>query len=729
MALVEDTGAAAVPLPPGRPGRLAGPGPRREPDAATAAEAACAGPTVDSDDHMRRLALEAAEPGLAQEMSTMLFGETLAEVAAMCGADAGELPLPALARRLAEEVVDLVWTPLGGCIPLLRHCLEEDVRAKLQLFWRCVVALCMMPLPHLAALSLRKRQFFDNLDALLPPADAAPAAARRAHLRLNLPIFSMTARLPSEGGRSGPATAGASPPAPAAPAAAVVEARPAAAAERPRPLAAGEEQQVGPRGDEHERLDKVTTAARHTHDVGYKRWERFNVDQALHELDAGDGRASRTVKVDVSKMAESQEGVDYDDPVKALDQAIAKLRETPEATEAGGEPVEVQKDAAAKEVPSRATESLESLASEAIVEECGMHAPDVKLLDDTTGSTAAKLAEQYQKWQHFGGSDGDELDDVDDLDDDMEGSGHSKLDLDAIKGPKEEVAKIHRHWRREQKEREVGVRKDKRSAAQQLQAERRAAREPELPAGPIIHRPCEYRPPSDPSAAAAQALARDYGKWKNFDADSVILDMDNEGTTEDGTALRCNTSKHSAVLNCENYTKDREEYDLDQEIEEQIGGLKKTLAQRVKDAAGCKLEGNSLMREGRFQDACEAYQKGLEVMELCTQASVLMADSMEQKQRRLLADLHRNLAAAHLELHQFDAARASCDAALAEAKKLGDGEDEKARYRRAMALFGLGRTSDAQLDTDRLAVLLGEQDPAVRRLRARAHEGQLGGMD
>lgn len=38
-----------------------------------------------------------------------------------------------------------------------------------------------------------------------------------------------------------------------------------------------------------------------------------------------------------------------------------------------------------------------------------------------------------------------------------------------------------------------------------------------------------------------------------------------QGTTQEGTAVRCIASQESAMLNCENYTKDREEYDLDQE--------------------------------------------------------------------------------------------------------------------------------------------------------------------
>jgi len=61
----------------------------------------------------------------------------------------------------------------------------------------------------------------------------------------------------------------------------------------------------------------------------------------------------------------------------------------------------------------------------------------------------------------------------------------------------------------------------------------------------------------------------------------------------------------------------------------------------------------------------------------------------------------------------------SCDEALRQAAELGEHEDEKARYRRALALLGLGRHAEARKDADRLAALLGEHDPAVKRLRAR----------
>jgi len=83
--------------------------------------------------------------------------------------------------------------------------------------------------------------------------------------------------------------------------------------------------------------------------------------------------------------------------------------------------------------------------------------------------------------------------------------------------------------------------------------------------------------------------------------------------------------------------------------------------------------------------------------------------------------LHRNLAAAQLKLADFEGARESCDKALQFADKNGEGpDDEKTRYRRALALLRLGRSEEAQLDIKRLLAARGSEDAAVKRLLAEA---------
>jgi tetratricopeptide (TPR) repeat protein len=332
-----------------------------------------------------------------------------------------------------------------------------------------------------------------------------------------------------------------------------------------------------------------------------------------------------------------------------------------------------------------------------------------------SSTTAASLHQDYQKWDNF-----DAYDDMDEVSDDDIGAD---MDLDALSGPQDEVRAIQKHWKRETN----AIRKAAREREKKTPSKSKVHVEvPTLPQGPEIQRPCTYRHASDPEAIAAGAIRRDYDKWKNFDADAAMLEMDNEGKTEEGDAMRMEARKSSAVLACEGYQKNREEYDLDQDIETQIGSLKKVIGQRLKDAAASKAEGNSLLRSGRAKEACRAYATGLETMEMCGQASVIMADTMADKSLRLIGDLHRNLAAAQLEVGDYEGTVSSCDEALKQtsSRRSDHGnhsaadEDEKALYRRAMALLNLGRHQDARKDIDALAAQRGDADPAVANLRA-----------
>merc|ERR1711865_411091 len=104
-------------------------------------------------------------------------------------------------------------------------------------------------------------------------------------------------------------------------------------------------------------------------------------------------------------------------------------------------------------------------------------------------------------------------------------------------------------------------------------------------------------------------------------------------------------------------------------------------------------------------------------MELCQQASVLMAESLAVKNGRLQADLYRNLAAAQLETGDYEGAKVSCDEALKKAQEREE-DDDKARYRRATALVKLGQFEAARKDADKLASMLGDEDDVVKKLRA-----------
>jgi hypothetical protein len=249
-------------------------------------------------------------------------------------------------------LVDVLWTPLAGCKSSLRGVPEQDARHKLQLFWRSSVALCMMPLGHLASQSQRKRPFVEDLDAHLPPQDATPAEARLAHIRLNLPIFAMmVARMPTDGAKPKPPAAAVEPqegakasgvPVALSPLSGMeqapcsdTEAREAAtkvATEVVTEVATEEATEEATEANietstyvpwEPASAEKVHTAARHTYDVGYKKWEHFDVDAAERELD--EPPRYKREKVNMSKMKEKMLQ-EHEDPVDALDAAIKKLK-------------------------------------------------------------------------------------------------------------------------------------------------------------------------------------------------------------------------------------------------------------------------------------------------------------------------------------------------------------------------------------------------------------------
>ncbi|CAK0840251.1 unnamed protein product [Prorocentrum cordatum] len=327
MALPADD---VVQLPPGQPGRIAGP----EEGAAEPAAAASVSPPpgaggqrggqrggqpeggVCDEAELRRLALEEAKGVLPNEIRMILSTseQTMLEVMEMCQDAPGEQ----LEERLANSLVDLLWAPLAGCVPQLPGLAEADVRMKVALFWRCAAALCAMPLAQLAAMTRRKRPFLRDLDPHVPPASSAPARERLAHVRLNLPIFAMVAKMPSELGKAAEeqpkadTLAGAS----AAPATTstedgvLLEELPR---ERPAPRAAPADAAA----------DKSKTAARHTYDVGYKKWDKFDVDEALREADDPPSDAPRVqVRFPGEAGADAAPPRTSDDPVEMLEGAM-----------------------------------------------------------------------------------------------------------------------------------------------------------------------------------------------------------------------------------------------------------------------------------------------------------------------------------------------------------------------------------------------------------------------
>lgn len=558
---------------------------------------------------------------LEKELSFMMPSQGLTTIASALGSEASTSEV---ASGLASELLDVLWNPLGGCESLILHLSDEDLGPKLQLFWRCAVALCMMPLQELEFMSRRKLQFL--------AAGTELPSSLLGHIRLNLPIFAMVAQMPeAKLPRADPSDGN-------------EEALPPEASARLEDTGSSETT-ANCQAEIRTTPPKIFTAARHTYDVGYSRWESFDVDTALQEVDAVSSQAPR--RLEEVKLPQASATLLVEDPLQALDAALANCR-VPEAAM----PVAVCPES----------------------------------------STARQLEKEYRRWDQF--DDNDDLDSEDEIG-----------DLDALTGPSDEVELIHSHWRREGRRQKRGGGGKREKRMQQI---------PALPTGPIKERPCEHRSAEDPAAAA---IARDYGKWKSYDANAALLDLDNEGKTAEGDAVRCSSQKGSACLSMENYSKDREEFELDEEIEQRLGSLKRAMAQRLQDAAGLKAEGNEQLRRGDPQNAARIYEQALTAMELGDQANAMMTESLLAKQSSLIADLLRNLAASHLELADYESARRCCDEVLRRAAERGV-QDEKARYRRCLASLRMGKRRDAEEDADHLEKLLGSQDLAVMRLRS-----------
>jgi len=355
-------------LPPNQPGRLdsastAGTSrasgsrskpQREEPRDDSSAFQVNLGPAVNTKEHLDRIGREEAAATLPNEMSMMLpvGSPGFSEVALMCGQE--NAPLDDVWRSFVEKLIDLLWAPPAGILSRLPGLSETDVRAKIQLFWRCAVALCIMPLSQLRMLSQRKAKICSALASCLPGDGASPPAERLAHLRLNLPVFSMVADMPREEKPASPPVCSTEGAAAAAPGRAQPEEGPGAAATaleeekeetldeviieevtESRSSATTESQGSASRPPQPKVVsaEKENSAARHTYDLGYKKWENFDVDTALRDVDRPEPRKQK-VDLEALRAKERRQELDFDDPVQALSKVIEESRKREAAAKA-----------------------------------------------------------------------------------------------------------------------------------------------------------------------------------------------------------------------------------------------------------------------------------------------------------------------------------------------------------------------------------------------------------
>eukprot|EP00659_Diplonema_papillatum_P010086 gene10086-15506_t len=163
-------------------------------------------------------------------------------------------------------------------------------------------------------------------------------------------------------------------------------------------------------------------------------------------------------------------------------------------------------------------------------------------------------------------------------------------------------------------------------------------------------------------------------------------------------------------IGCVDYKIDREEHDLDRDLDASTQKLKSRTSHYFRAAHACKEEGNALLRRGDPSGAAAKYAEGTAVVEQCLTVSVLMAPSMAEKVASLAVALHSNRAQACLQLERWGEALSEAASAL----ELDAGH-EKSRYRRAVACCELADYKASIADIN----LLPLSNPAGKALRKR----------
>ena len=85
---------------------------------------------------------------------------------------------------------------------------------------------------------------------------------------------------------------------------------------------------------------------------------------------------------------------------------------------------------------------------------------------------------------------------------------------------------------------------------------------------------------------------------ERFDDVQAVTDLENVGTTPEGNATRIETGKSTAFIECQNYTKDRAEVKLDEDLASSSSDLQRKIAQDSAVALGLKERGSDQLKAG-----------------------------------------------------------------------------------------------------------------------------------
>ena len=230
------------------------------------------------------------------------------------------------------------------------------------------------------------------------------------------------------------------------------------------------------------------------------------------------------------------------------------------------------------------------------------------------------------------------------------------------------------------------------------------------------------------SKASNSGLGNKYREWDRFDDVSALMGIENEGKSKDEPGFTMRASKGIAAMQCTDYVKDREEVELDQDLDERRTSLQQTINGRLVQAAELKQQGNALLKRGEAEGALVKYLEGESVLEVAENAKVILSARLSTTLDELLRDLRSNAAQAALNLEDWETAISVASAVL-DAHKT----HPKALYRRAMALIRRNeREADARQARADLKLLLHTQpqNSAARALLdSIPHEDVKGSRD
>eukprot|EP01064_Diplonema_japonicum_P018113 TRINITY_DN26804_c0_g1_i1.p1 TRINITY_DN26804_c0_g1~~TRINITY_DN26804_c0_g1_i1.p1 ORF type:complete len:310 (+),score=78.60 TRINITY_DN26804_c0_g1_i1:47-931(+) len=229
--------------------------------------------------------------------------------------------------------------------------------------------------------------------------------------------------------------------------------------------------------------------------------------------------------------------------------------------------------------------------------------------------------------------------------------------LDALKGSEEEVRQIRKNWGYHD----------------------------------AVEEPVQEKKEKITTNTKPATTTRTFKEWDSFDADKELLNLENEDMhdPEEAPSMVSGT-KEVINVDCVNYKKDREEYDLDRELEDRGKDLKQRTAYRFNTSHTLKEDGNKALKKGNLKEAIKIYLSAQTCVASCISAIPVMSPSMGQKVKDLATTIASNLSQAFVSSNQYSEALAAAEEALSLTPS-----HEKSLYRKAVCCRQLGRYKDA----------------------------------